>query len=46
MSNYKFAQIEVASKDFCKQRQIADILKIDVNKAAVADKVSCNNGKE
>ena len=46
MSNYKFAQIEVASKDFCKQRQIADILKIDVNKAVVADKVSCNNGKD
>ena len=31
MSSVKFDPIEVASKDFHKQRQIADIFTIDVN---------------
>ena len=45
MSSLKFCQKEVASKDFHKQRQIADILTIDVIKVVVYDKVTCNNGK-
>ena len=32
--------------DFYKERQITDILTIDVNKLVVSDKVSCNNGKD
>ena len=43
---FKFGQIEVASKDFYKQRQITDILTIDVNKVVLSDKVSCNGGKD
>ena len=46
MSSFKFGQIEVASKDFYKQRQITDIFTIDVNKVVLSDKVSCNNGKD
>ena len=41
----KFGQIEVGSKDFYKQRQITDILTIDVNKVVLSDKVPYNNGK-
>ena len=42
-----FGQKEVTTKDFYGQRQkITDIFTIDVNKAAVSDKVSCNNGKD
>ena len=43
---FKFGQIEVASKDFHKQRQITDIFTIDVNKVVLSDKVPCNNGKD
>ena len=46
MFSFKFGHKEVASKDFHKQRQITDILTIDVNKVMVSDKVSCNNGKD
>ena len=46
MSSFKFGQIEVASKDFHKQRQITDILTIDVNKVVLSEKVPCNNGKD
>ena len=46
MSSFKFGQIEVASKDFHKERQITDISTIDVNKVVLSDKVSCNNGKD
>ena len=42
---FKFGQIEVASKNFHKQRQITDIFTIDVNKVVLSDKVPCNNGK-
>ena len=42
---FKFGQIEVASKDFHKQRRITDIFTIDVNKVVFSDKVPCNNGK-
>ena len=42
---FKFGQIEVASKDFHKHRQITDIFTIDVNKMVLSDKVPCNNGK-
>ena len=43
---FKFGQIEVAFKDFYKQRQITDIFTIDVNKVVLSDKVACNNGKD
>ena len=42
----KFGQREVTTKDFYGQKQIIDILKIDINKAAVFDKVPCNNGND
>ena len=42
----KFGQKEVTTKDFYRQKQIADIFTMDVNKVVVSDKVSCNNGKE
>ena len=45
MSCFKFGQIEIASKDFYKQKQLTDIFRIDVNKVVVSDKVSCNDGK-
>ena len=43
---FKFGQKKVTAKDFYKQRQITDILTIDINKVVVSDKVSCNNGKD
>ena len=42
----KFGQTEVTIKDFYRQREITDNFTIDVNKAMVSDKVSCNNGKD
>ena len=42
----KFGQKEVRTKYFYGQRQITDILMIDVNKVVVSDKVPCNNGKD
>ena len=42
----KSGQKEVTSKDFYGQRQITDILTIDVNKLVISDKVPCNNGKD
>ena len=42
----KFGPVEVAAKDFVKQRQITDIFTIDLNKMVLSDKVSCNNGKD
>ena len=42
----KFGHKEVTTKDFYRQRQITDILTIDVNRVVVFDKVSCNNGKD
>ena len=32
ISSFKFDQKEIASKDFCKQRQVTDILMINVKK--------------
>ena len=46
MSSFKFGQTKVASKDFHRQKQITDILTIDVNKVVLSDIVSCNNGKD
>ena len=43
---FKFDQKDVAAEDFYKERQITDILTIDVNKVVVSDEVSCNNGKD
>ena len=43
---FKFGQIEVASKDFHKQRQITDVFTINVKKVVLSDKVPCNNGKD
>ena len=42
----KFGQNEIKTEYFFVQRQITDICAIDVNKVAVSDKVSCNNGKD
>ena len=42
----KFGQKVVTTKDFYGQRQITDILTIDVNRVVVSDKVPCNNGKD
>ena len=42
----KFGQKEVTTKDFYGQRQITDLLTIDVNKVVVSDKAPCNNGKD
>ena len=42
---FKFGQKEVTTKDFYGQTQITDIVKIDVNKLVISDKVPCNNGK-
>ena len=43
---FKFGQIELASKDFHKQRHINDMFMTDVNKVVLSDKVPCNNGKD
>ena len=43
---FKFGQIEVASKEFNKQRQVTDIFTTDVNKVVGSEKVSCKNGKD
>ena len=42
----KFGQKEVTTKDFYGQRQITDLLTIDVNKVVVSDKAPYNNGKD
>ena len=42
----KFGQKEVTTKDFYGQRQITDILTIEVNKVVVCDNVPCNNRKD
>ena len=42
----KFGQKEVTTKDFHRQRQITDLLTMDVNKVVVSDKVPYNNGKD
>ena len=42
----KFSQKDVTTKNFHRQRQINDLLTIDVNKVVVSDKVPCNNGKD
>ena len=41
-----FGQKEVTTKGFYEQRQITDILTINVNKLVISEKVSCNNGKD
>ena len=42
----RFGQKEFTTKDFYGPRQITDIFTIDVNKAAISDKVPCNNEKD
>ena len=42
----KIVQKEVTAKDFYGQREITDILTIDVNKVVVSDNVPCNNRKD
>ena len=44
-SSFKFGQIEVASKDLHKKKQVTNIFTIDVNKVLVSVRVSCNNRK-
>ena len=46
MKMFKFGQKEVTAKDFYRQRQITDILTINVNRVVFSDKVSFNNGKD
>ena len=46
MFSFKFGQIEVASKDFLKQKHVTDIFMINVNKVELSDRVLCNNGKD
>ena len=46
MAYFKFGRIEVTFKDFHRQRQVTDILKIDVRKVVVSGRMSCNNGKD
>ena len=46
MPSFKLGQIEVESKNFHKQRQVTDILTVDVNKIVLSDRISCNNGKD
>ena len=43
---FELGQIEVASKDFHKQRWITDIFMINVKKVVVSDKEPCNNGND
>ena len=43
---FKLGQIEVASKDLYRQRQITDIFRINVNKVVLSNKVLCNNRKD
>ena len=43
---FGFSQIEVASKDFHKQRQVINIFIIYINKVVVSDKMSHDNGKD
>ena len=38
MPSFKFGQIEVASKDFQKERQVTDIFTINVHKAVLSNK--------
>ena len=46
MSSFKCGHIEIASEDFYKQRQVTDILTIDVNKALLYDRRPGINGKD
>ena len=46
MSSFEFGQIEVASNEFLKQRQVTNIFIIDVKKVLVSDKMSHNNRKD
>ena len=38
ISSFKFGQVEIASKNFFKQKQVADVFKIDVNKVVASHK--------
>ena len=46
MSIFKFGQMNIASRDFYKYKQVTDIATMDISKVLVSDKVSCNNGKD
>ena len=46
MSIFKFGQMNIASKDFYKHKQVTDLATMDIRKVSVSDKVSCNNGKD
>ena len=43
---FNFGQMEIACKEFNKQRQVTDIFKIYVNKVVVSEKVQWNNRKD
>ena len=46
MPSFKYGQIEFASKEFHKKRQITDIFMIDVTNVVLSDEVPCNNWKD
>lgn len=46
MSSFKYGHIEIASEDFYNQRQVTDILAVDVNKALLYDRRPRINGKD
>lgn len=46
LSSFKFGHIEIASEDFYNQRQVTDILAVDVNKALLYDRRPRVNGKD
>lgn len=46
MSCFKFVQIEIVTKDFYNQKQLNDIFRFEVKKAAISVKVPSNNEKD
>ena len=45
MCSFKPGQKEILSRDFHKQKQVTDILRINVRKVMLSDRVSCSHGK-
>ena len=45
MCKFKPGQKEILSRDFHKQKQVTDILRINVRKVMLSDRLSCSHGK-
>ena len=43
---FQVGQKEIVYKDFYKQKQLADIFTININKVVVSDKISFNSTKD